>query len=247
MHPSKNRIVSDFFVVQNLSGSYRYSFQNQENDKEIKGSGNSIDFGARIYDSRVGRWLSCDPLFGNQPSWSPYKAMYDNPMIYQDPDGMDEIIRIRVVDYKSNTTTVIETTIPYLVMTDGRYRQEGALPAYYGYYNYVSNYTLYLHKEGPPTGTSDGVQILTNELQMQDLILGPFQIEPKYGDQSLVIPEFSFEGSGGYQPSGFRLVSKEGGASPTKQKSGHVAQRNGSFRFTCPHGNIWTWGTIKHL
>lgn len=33
-----------------------------EKDNEVKGSGNSLDFGARIYDSRLGKWLSTDPL-----------------------------------------------------------------------------------------------------------------------------------------------------------------------------------------
>jgi hypothetical protein len=61
MHHSKNRIVSDFFVVQNLSGGYRYSFQNQEKDDEIKGSGNSINYSYRMHDPRVGRFFAVDP------------------------------------------------------------------------------------------------------------------------------------------------------------------------------------------
>jgi RHS repeat-associated protein len=49
---------------------YRYSFNGKENDKEVSGSGNSIDFGARIYDSRVGRWFSRDDL-----------GQYDTPYV----------------------------------------------------------------------------------------------------------------------------------------------------------------------
>ena len=41
--------------------SYRFGFNGKENDNEVKGSGNSIDFGARIYDPRLGRFLSIDP------------------------------------------------------------------------------------------------------------------------------------------------------------------------------------------
>lgn len=32
------------------SGSYRYGFNGKEKDDEIKGEGNSIDFGSRMYD-----------------------------------------------------------------------------------------------------------------------------------------------------------------------------------------------------
>jgi len=40
------------------SNSYRYGFNGMEKDDEVKGEGNSLDFGARIYDPRVGRWMS---------------------------------------------------------------------------------------------------------------------------------------------------------------------------------------------
>jgi RHS repeat-associated protein len=44
------------------SSEYRYGFGGHEKDDEIKGEGNSLDFGARIYDPRLGRWLSVDPI-----------------------------------------------------------------------------------------------------------------------------------------------------------------------------------------
>ena len=43
------------------STDYRYGFNGKENDNEVKGNGNSLDFGARIYDPRLGRWMSPDP------------------------------------------------------------------------------------------------------------------------------------------------------------------------------------------
>ena len=40
------------------ASDYRYGFNGMENDNEVYGERNAIDFGARIYDSRLGRWLS---------------------------------------------------------------------------------------------------------------------------------------------------------------------------------------------
>lgn len=58
-----------------------------EMDPEIKGGGNSYDFGARMYDNRIGRWLAVDPLAAKYPSMAPYVGIGNNPIIYVDPDG----------------------------------------------------------------------------------------------------------------------------------------------------------------
>jgi len=47
--------------------SYVYGFQGQERDDEVKGDGNSYDFLFRIYDPRLGKFLSTDPLEGEYP------------------------------------------------------------------------------------------------------------------------------------------------------------------------------------
>jgi hypothetical protein len=38
------------FRQHNNCNSYRYGFNGMESDDEVKGSKNSLDFGARIYD-----------------------------------------------------------------------------------------------------------------------------------------------------------------------------------------------------
>ncbi len=67
--------------------AYRYGFDGMEKDDEVKGLGNSYDFGARMYDSRVGRWLSRDPIEVKYPNLSPYQFVSNCPIIYVDPDG----------------------------------------------------------------------------------------------------------------------------------------------------------------
>jgi len=69
------------------SPSYRYGFNGKEKDDEVKGSGNSLDYGARIYDPRLGRWLAVDPLAVKYPFASPYNFALNTPIQAKDPDG----------------------------------------------------------------------------------------------------------------------------------------------------------------
>lgn len=69
------------------ASGYRYGFNGMEKDDEVKGNNNSLDFGARIYDPRIGRWLSMDPLQKKYPGLSPYNFVANSPIIFVDPDG----------------------------------------------------------------------------------------------------------------------------------------------------------------
>jgi RHS repeat-associated protein len=68
--------------------SYRSAFNGMEKDDEMHGAtGTSYDFGARLNDSRVSRFLSIDPLASSFPAWSPYSTNGNNPIRNIDPDG----------------------------------------------------------------------------------------------------------------------------------------------------------------
>ena len=71
---------------------YKFGFNGKEKDTDF-GKG-AIDFGARIYDSRIGRWQAVDPLAEKHPGMSPYATMNNNPILYRDPDGRDGRITI---------------------------------------------------------------------------------------------------------------------------------------------------------
>ncbi len=67
---------------------YRYqSLNGMERDDEVKGNNNHLDFGARAYDSRLGRFMSMDAYSGIYPSLSDYSFVADNPIRYVDLDG----------------------------------------------------------------------------------------------------------------------------------------------------------------
>ena len=71
---------------------YRYGFNGKEKSDEVYGDGNSYDYGARMYDSRVGRWLSADPRKDKYTSWSPFHFGFDNPITTIDPNGEENIV-----------------------------------------------------------------------------------------------------------------------------------------------------------
>ncbi|AEA43382.1 hypothetical protein [Fluviicola taffensis] len=54
-------------------GDYRYSFQGQEHDDEVKGAGNSINFEYRMHDPRIGRFFAIDPLAKSFSELTPYQ------------------------------------------------------------------------------------------------------------------------------------------------------------------------------
>lgn len=66
---------------------YRYGFEGMERDDEIKGTGNSYDFGARMYDARLGRWLTRDPKEKIYSHLSPYNYCANSPIVWVDKDG----------------------------------------------------------------------------------------------------------------------------------------------------------------
>ncbi len=71
-------------VTRGSETGYRFGFNGQEKDDEVKGNGNSYVFEYRIYDSRLGKFLSVDPISAEYP-WNSTYAFAENRVI----DGID--------------------------------------------------------------------------------------------------------------------------------------------------------------
>ncbi|MEY3499760.1 MAG: hypothetical protein RL308_1429 [Bacteroidota bacterium] len=91
------RNISDYspYGVQlserTISGDgYRYGFNGKEMDNEVSGNGNSYDYGFRIYNPRLGRFLSVDPLTKSYPWYTPYQFAGNKPIWAIDLDGLEE-------------------------------------------------------------------------------------------------------------------------------------------------------------
>jgi len=75
---------------------YRYGFNGKENDNEVKKDqdGNNLtggqqDYGMRIYDPRLGRFFSVDPLSPKYPELTPYQFASNRPIDGIDQDGLE--------------------------------------------------------------------------------------------------------------------------------------------------------------
>ncbi|UTW66280.1 hypothetical protein KFE94_16760 [bacterium SCSIO 12643] len=72
---------------------YRYGFNGMEKDDEVKGTGNSIAYEARIYDPRLGKFLSVDP-WTDKYSWqTPYAYHRNSPIKSVDWKGYGDPIK----------------------------------------------------------------------------------------------------------------------------------------------------------
>ena len=72
-----------------ITNGYRYGFNGKEKDDELKGEGNSYDYGFRMQNSRIGRFLSVDPLTKSYPELTPYQFAGNSPIVAIDLDGLE--------------------------------------------------------------------------------------------------------------------------------------------------------------
>jgi RHS repeat-associated protein len=92
------------------SSSYRYGFQGQEKDDEVKGSGNSMNYKYRMYDPRVGRFFAVDPLAPSYPHNSPY-AFSENKLIHMvELEGLEASVAIIFVNDNGAATYVVDAS-----------------------------------------------------------------------------------------------------------------------------------------
>jgi RHS repeat-associated protein len=77
---------------------YRSGFQGQEEDDELKGDGNSVNFEFRMHDPRLGRFFAIDPLSMKFPYYSPYHFCSNSPIMAVEIEGLETSIQINYVE-----------------------------------------------------------------------------------------------------------------------------------------------------
>jgi RHS repeat-associated protein len=89
------------------SGEYRYGFNGKEKVNEVSETNANYDFGARMFESRLGRWYSTDACASKYAGDSPFQFAFNSPLAFVDPNGKDGRLTV-------NSTThqiTLETTV----------------------------------------------------------------------------------------------------------------------------------------
>ncbi len=99
-------------LVPNKHGTsrdYRFGFQGQEKDNELKGEGNSLNYTFRMHDPRVGRFFATDPLTAKYPYNSPYAFSENRVIDALELEGLEKILYTikREKDAEGNITKTV--------------------------------------------------------------------------------------------------------------------------------------------
>jgi RHS repeat-associated protein len=105
--------------LQSYGVGYRFSFNGQENDDEVSGGGNSLDYGDRMYDSRLGRLKSPDPLFKLYPEISPYAFCNNNPIMYKEVEGRGFNGGFSITNQSTSPIVVVGTSKTIITNANG--------------------------------------------------------------------------------------------------------------------------------
>ncbi len=91
---------------------YRYGFNGKEQDDEVSGNGNQYDYGFRIYNPRIGKFLSVDPLTKNYAELTPFQFASNTPIFAIDIDGLEAGGANAILGNKTNP--VLNPNLPHI-------------------------------------------------------------------------------------------------------------------------------------
>lgn len=124
--------------------NYRYGFQGQERDDEIKGNGNSLNYEYRMHDPRIGRFFAIDPLARKYPYYSTYQFSGNRVIDMIELEGLEP----EATPDKNSGYTIA--------------KRKGTSD-YYGYTSVADEKGNYSWKEGASTTSEYGEVIGSNE------------------------------------------------------------------------------------
>ena len=179
-----------------LNNSYRFGLNGKEKQAEL--ISDEYDFGARLYEARLGKWISLDPLQAKHAEESPYLYTGGNPIYFIDPDSKDRIEHVRMIG-KDGTVLLRTQTVKgaYKAVWNATYTGGG----YYTKNDYEV-YTTVDYRGKKPT-----LSITTNTLygsghQSEINIWQYFKIKITGNDGPLItqLPQLQIFGSGTSDP-----------------------------------------------
>jgi RHS repeat-associated protein len=143
------------------SNAYRYNFNGKEKDDETYGDGNLYDYGFRVYNPRICKFLSVDPLMASYPFYTPYQFAGNKPIIAIDLDGLEEHIVVFTHDQNGRVSKIVVSTFKDLNGNSqdmqARDKNTGALLA--------KDNVLVIHKYPKGSPVYEHLTQLTDEMQ----------------------------------------------------------------------------------
>jgi len=93
------------------SDNYRYGFNGKEKDTEgMGGGGSTYDYGFRIYNPQIAKFLSVDPLTRKYPMLTTYQFASNTPIMAIDLDGLEaELVIDKTFNLKGELIKVEKT------------------------------------------------------------------------------------------------------------------------------------------
>ncbi|ANQ48752.1 hypothetical protein MY04_1376 [Flammeovirga sp. MY04] len=92
---------------------YRYGFNGKENDADLSSSQLIQDYGFRVYNPVIGKFLSVDPLTKSYPWYTPYQFAGNKPIWAVDLDGLEELVRTQYIWHGDGSTTLVNRQIEH--------------------------------------------------------------------------------------------------------------------------------------
>ena len=104
---------------RNSNVTYKFGYNGKPMDADWNGEGAMYDYGFRIYDPRICRFLSVDPLSPDYPELTTYQFASNTPIWAIDLDGLESFINPFLVASRTGTnlSPVTETLVKTSVET----------------------------------------------------------------------------------------------------------------------------------
>lgn len=94
--------------------TYPFGYNGKREDDET----GYLDYGSRLYDPNLGRFLSTDPRYKKYPFFSPYLYAGNNPIRYIDKDGEELILTGGTQKEIDNFKSILQTSFAGKIIVD---------------------------------------------------------------------------------------------------------------------------------
>lgn len=171
------------------STSYRYGFNGKENDPEANSTGSGTqDYGMRIYNPSLGRFLSVDPLTKNYAFLTPYAFAENDVVRSVDLDGKEKYIVTYRLDANGVTNVTVAWNVipgangqPGTIVNDNQLNNGGGPNAVYRQYQFADGTISATAPVGAEIIIPDDPTKLNDVEQLVATTQGQEQVDPSTG------------------------------------------------------------------